>query len=41
MKNEPGESRPMGRLNRINLLAINHLIRGQLKPLRLPLVFVR
>ena len=35
----PGERCPMGRLERINLLQINHLIKGQLKALRLPLVF--
>lgn len=35
----PGERYPMGRLNRINLPEINHLIKGQLKALRLPLVF--
>jgi hypothetical protein len=35
----PGGRRPIGRLNRINLPGINHLIKGQLKALRLPLVF--
>jgi hypothetical protein len=34
----PGGSRPIGHLNRINLRQINHLIKEQLKALRLPLV---
>jgi hypothetical protein len=34
----PGGSRPIGHLNRINLRQINHVIKEQLKALRLPLV---